>query len=78
MVPICDKFITTSEFNICSETIFDERLKQTNLVVKFNIANKKVTSNKSKNLDAKNETNRSINFFSNYQKKFVSLNLFYR
>ena len=34
MIPICDKFITTSEFNICSETIFDERLKQTNLPTK--------------------------------------------
>ena len=37
--PDQDKYITTSEFNQFSETIFDHRLKLRNLVSKSDIAN---------------------------------------
>ena len=83
--PDQDKYITTSEFNQFSETIFDHRLKLRNLVSKSDIANfitktcfdeklrninKKVTSNKTKHLKpGTNLTNLPKKRFANVRKR---------
>ena len=83
--PDQDKYITTSEFNQFSETIFDHRLKLRNLVSKSDIANfitktcfdeklrninKEVTSNKTKHLKAgTNLTNLPKKRFANVRKR---------
>ena len=67
-----DKYITTPEFNTSAADVLNARLAQANLITKtdFNAKlsslNRKITSNKSKNLIIENELKKLKTFDSSY------------
>ena len=67
-----EKYITTPEFNTLAVDVFNARLAQTNLITKaefegkLSSLNRKITTNKTKNLVVENELNKLKTFGSSY------------
>ena len=80
-IPTHDKYITTPEFNKLTAESFAARLKQADLVNKINfdnklrIFNRRITSNKTKHLEAQKKLNSLITKDYNI---FLGRNFFYK
>ena len=67
-----DKYITTPEFNILAADVFNAKLAQANLITKTDFdaklssLNRKITTNKTKNLLIENDLNKLKTFDSSY------------